>query len=250
MDLQNLRQLNRFFGATPWSPDFCAIGFNQGNRARCSTCNGFRRYSASGRRSCDGSLDANVESTAVDQQASTLEIARQLSADYPEITFHHGDIPNGETAAPMTSSFARSLCITLREDDAVRLLTALPRTFAGLCFGLRLAPRIFCHCWRFSSHRHALSRTDDAGMTDARPPHARFPFGNSHALAERAGWKNFHQRQISFCAPGRLAGSAAKTRRMEIFTTTQEAQRWRAREQKATRSCADDGRTASRSSWN
>ncbi|HEY2615445.1 MAG TPA: methyltransferase domain-containing protein, partial [Chthoniobacterales bacterium] len=91
-DLRNLRQLNRYFGS------YALIGFF------------LRRWIAPGAqlRALDlatGSGDiprlivdharrvgANLTVEAIDQQNSTLKIARGLSADYPEIDFKQSDL--------------------------------------------------------------------------------------------------------------------------------------------------------------
>ena len=64
------------------------------------------------------------------------------------------------------------------EEDAVRLLQALPRTDAALCSRLRSAARSVCDCRRLSSHGRAVSRSDDAKLTGASQPRAHFHFAN------------------------------------------------------------------------
>src|SRR5258708_1003322 len=86
-DLENLRQLNRFFGSYSLIRHFLERWIQPGSRMRVADV-----ATGSGdipRLVVDyaKSVNAVVEIDAIDQQSSTLQIARKLSAGYPEIAF-------------------------------------------------------------------------------------------------------------------------------------------------------------------
>src|SRR4030095_2520894 len=91
-DLERLRQLNRWFGShrlvsmfmrrsimTGAHIRFCDLGTGSGDIPRLLV-DYVRR------------IGAQIAIDAVDRQAATLEIARRLSADYPEISYHEANI--------------------------------------------------------------------------------------------------------------------------------------------------------------
>src|ERR1700682_2153215 len=86
-DLENLRQLNRYFGSYAVVLRFMRRWIKSGDRMRVvdlATGSGdIPRLIVDLARK----VGATVQIDALDQQASTLEIARKLSANYPEISF-------------------------------------------------------------------------------------------------------------------------------------------------------------------
>src|SRR5947208_14570430 len=91
-DLRNLRQLNRFFGSHALIRRFLDRWIKPGDRMRVldfATGSGDipRLVVEHARR-----IGATVAVDAVDPQASPLEIARNLRADYPELDFVQADI--------------------------------------------------------------------------------------------------------------------------------------------------------------
>src|SRR3954465_10961327 len=91
-DLRNLRQLNRYFGSYRLIEHFLRRWIRPGSEMRIldlATGSGDipRLIVDYARR-----VGAVVTLEAIDQQPSTLEIARSLSADYPEIEFLEDDV--------------------------------------------------------------------------------------------------------------------------------------------------------------
>jgi 2-polyprenyl-3-methyl-5-hydroxy-6-metoxy-1,4-benzoquinol methylase len=201
VDLQNLRQLNRFFGGHALVFRFLRNWVQTGQSLRVldlATGSGDvpRLVVDHARR-----LDANVEVTAVDQQTSTLEIARQLSADYPEISYQHGNIlewENGDTYDIVLCTLALH---HFSEDDAARLLWRCRKLSHGcvLVSDLRRGFLATVGVYLLTAFIFRAPMT----QADARASVRRaFSFEELRLLAERAGWKNFHQRKFRFARQG------------------------------------------------
>jgi ubiquinone/menaquinone biosynthesis C-methylase UbiE len=120
-DLRNLRQLNRFFGSYALIRCFLRRWMKPGERWRIldlATGSGdIPRLVVDHARK----IGATVEVEAVDQQASTLEIAGSLSAGYPEIHFIQGDIV-AYAAEPYDLVLCTLALHHFGEETAVRLL--------------------------------------------------------------------------------------------------------------------------------
>ena len=119
-DLRNLRAAQSLLRKLPSRPTFlCAAGFGLTTAARCSISPPDRAISRgwwsispakTGRDSC--------RSTRSISRSRRLQIARGLSADYPEITFHCADIASLRRRAGLrhrallarSASFRRSGC--------------------------------------------------------------------------------------------------------------------------------------------
>jgi 2-polyprenyl-3-methyl-5-hydroxy-6-metoxy-1,4-benzoquinol methylase len=189
VDLRNLRQLNRYFGSYRLIEHFLRRWVQPGSQLRIldlATGSGDipRLVVDFARR-----LNAKVTVDAVDQQASTVEIARGLSASYPEIEFVQGDL----------LTFAREpydivLCSLalhhFSENDAVAVLKrtrALSRQYV-LVSDLRRG-------WLASVGVYLLTALvfrEPMTRIDARLSAERaFSFAEFRSLAERAGWTNF-----------------------------------------------------------
>src|SRR6266702_3043438 len=91
-DLQRLRQLNRWFGSYRLVLKIMRRWIIPGTRLRMidlATGSGdIARLLVDFARK----IGAHIEVDAVDRQSATLQIARKLSARYPEIFFHEADI--------------------------------------------------------------------------------------------------------------------------------------------------------------
>jgi len=197
VDLQNLRQLNRFFGGHALVSRFLRDWIQPGKLLRVldlATGSGdVPRLVVDHARS----LDANVEVTAVDQQTSTLEIARQLSADYPEISYQHGnslDWGNGDTYDIVLCTLALH---HFSEDDAVRLLQRCRKLSHGcvLVSDLRRGFLATVGIYLLTAIIFRAPMTKADGRASAE---RAFSFREFRSLAESAGWKNFHQRKFRF----------------------------------------------------
>jgi SAM-dependent methyltransferase len=188
-DLRNLRQLNRYFGSYRLVEYFLRRWLKPRSEMRILDL-----ATGSGdipRLIVDfaGKIDATVTIDAVDQQEATIEIARGLSGDYPEIEFVPGDV-----LAFSREPYDLVLCSLalhhFSETDAVALLKrcrALSQKYVLVSdlrrgwlasVGVRLLTSLF--------FREEMTQVD-ARLSAERA----FSFAELRSLAERAGWKNF-----------------------------------------------------------
>src|SRR5437870_12911916 len=118
-DLENIRQLNRWFGSYALILIFLSRWIKPGARLRIvdlATGSGdIPRLIAEYGRKVGGELRVD----ALDRQSATLEIAKKLSARYPEITFIEASIL--EWQAPEAYGLVRKTMALrhFREDDGV-----------------------------------------------------------------------------------------------------------------------------------
>ena len=196
-DLRNLRQLNRHFGSYAVVLRFMRRWIRAGDEMRIAdlaTGSGdIPRLVADHARA----IGAKVRIDALDQQSSTLEIARQLSADYSEISFVQADILEWQPSERYDIVLNSLALHHFSEDDAIRLLRRcreLSRRFV-LVSDLRrgwlatagvslLTTLIF---------REPMTRYD-AHLSAARA----FSFEELGDLAGRAGWQNFGHKKFRF----------------------------------------------------
>ena len=197
-DLRNLRQLNRHFGSYALIEHFLRRWILPGTQMRLldlATGSGdIPRLVIDHARK----VGATVTVDAIDQQYSTLEIARGLSASYPEINFLEGDVLScGEEHTPYDLVLCSLALHHFGENDAVRLLARcrklsnryvlvsdLRRGFLATVGVYLLTAFIF---------RDPMTRTD-ARLSAARA----FSFDELRQLAERAGWKNFSCAKFAY----------------------------------------------------
>jgi 2-polyprenyl-3-methyl-5-hydroxy-6-metoxy-1,4-benzoquinol methylase len=197
-DLRNLRQLNRYFGSHSLVAHFLRRWILPGTKLRIldlATGSGdIPRLVVDYARK----VGASVTVKAIDQQRSTLEIARGLSANYPEIEFREGNVLSCcMEDAPYDIVLCSLALHHFGEEDAVRLLARcrelsskfvlvsdLQRGFVATVGVYLLTALIF---------RDPMTRTDGR-LSAARA----FSFAEFHTLAERAGWKNFGHRKFAF----------------------------------------------------
>jgi 2-polyprenyl-3-methyl-5-hydroxy-6-metoxy-1,4-benzoquinol methylase len=195
-DLRNLRQLNRYFGSYALIQHFLRRWILPGSRMRVldlATGSGdIPRLVVDHARK----VGATVTIDAIDQQPSTLEIARGLSVDYPEINFLEGDVLSfGD------GSYDLVLCSLalhhFAEADAARLLTSCREVSSKyvLVSDLRrgLLATIGVYLLTALIYRDPMTRTDGR-LSAARA----FSFQEFRALAARAGWKNFGHAKFAF----------------------------------------------------
>jgi 2-polyprenyl-3-methyl-5-hydroxy-6-metoxy-1,4-benzoquinol methylase len=195
-DLKNLCQLNRFFGSHNLVRRFLEQWVRPGTSLRIADlATGFGDIP---RLAIDfaKSVGAAVTVEAVDQNPSTLEIARKFSAAYPEISFIHGDIL--EWAADPYDIVLCSLALHhFSGTDAVRLLQRcndLSRRFV-LVSDLRRGylASIGVYLLTATLFREPMTRIDGR-LSAARA----FSFTELRQLAEAAGWKNFKHGRFRF----------------------------------------------------
>ncbi|MEP6699107.1 MAG: methyltransferase domain-containing protein, partial [Verrucomicrobiota bacterium] len=195
-DLRSLRQLNRYFGSYALIDYFLRRWIRRGEQLRVldlATGSGdIPRLIVDHARK----VGATVTIDAVDQQNSTLEIARRLSADYPEINFKQGDVLTfGEEAASSDLVLCSLALHHFSEGDAVRLLARCRQVsnrfvlVSDLCRGPLATVGVYLLT--------ALIFREPMTRTDARLSAERaFSFREFHSLARRAGWQNFHHRKF------------------------------------------------------
>lgn len=197
LDLERIRQLNRWFGSYRLVLGFIRRWIKPGDRVRIAdlaTGSGdIPRCIVDYARS----IGARVEIDAVDRQSAILEVAESLSAEYPEISFLEANILEWRSDKRYDIVLNSLALHHFSEDEAIRLLRRcreLSRRFvmvsdlrrgflarAGVYF---LAALIF---------REPMTRFD-ARLSAARA----FSFGEMRALARQAGWEKFSHQNFRF----------------------------------------------------
>ncbi len=210
-DLRNLRALNRYFGSYRLIHHFLRRWIRPGDRLRVldlATGSGDipRLIAKFARR-----IGAEVQIDAVDFQASTVTIARQLSGEFPEIRYHCADIHHfGEEQSYDVVLFSLALH-HFGEDDAVSLLRrcrALSRgnvLVADLCRGW--FAKVGVDLLTTIIFREAMTR-NDARVSVERA----FSFAELARLARAAGWESFGHRRFRFARQAIWLERAASTR--------------------------------------
>lgn len=195
-DLHNLRVLNERFGSYSLVRSFLVRWIKRGDELTVldlATGSGdIPRLVVEHARSAG----AKVQVRAIDQQISTLAIARDLSADYPEIDFVRGDIL-ADAFAPADLVLCSLALHHFSEDDAVRLLRRAAETARRFVLVADLRRGLLASL----GVRLLTAFIFRAPMTkvDARLSAARaFSFSEMHELAVRAGWRTFRQRRFRF----------------------------------------------------
>lgn len=197
-DLRNLRQLNRHFGSYALIESFLRRWILPGSEMRVldlATGSGdIPRLVVDYARK----VGAVVAVDAVDRQSSTVEIARDLSADYPEISFLEGDVLSfGEGDPPYDLVLCSLALHHFEEDAAVRLLRRCRElsTQFVLVSDLRrgLLAKVGVYLLTAFVFRESMTRID-ARLSAERA----FSFSEFRSLAIRAGWKDFGHRKFRF----------------------------------------------------
>jgi SAM-dependent methyltransferase len=196
-DLENIRELNRWFGSYALISMFLSRWIKPGARLRIvdlATGSGDipRLIAEHGRK-----VGAELQIDALDRQSATLEIAKRLSVRYPEISLVEGDVLKWQPTEPYDIVFCTLALHHFSEDDAVRLLQRcreLSRKFALVSDLLR--------SWFGTLGVHFLTATmfrEPMTKHDARLSLARaFSFSEMSQLARRAGWTNFGHKTFPF----------------------------------------------------
>lgn len=207
-DLANLRSFNRWFGGHRLLCRFLRRWLKPNEKARIldvATGSGDipRLIADHARR-----RNVSVHIDAIDQQESTIEIARGLSVAYPEIDFYCADLfewnsPPGlklDDLKPSSFPYDLVLCSLalhhFSDDRAVRMLQKIRELSRArvLLADLRRARWLSCAVYFVT----ATIYRDEMTKTDARLSAARaFSFLEMRKLAERAGWKNFGHRKFA-----------------------------------------------------
>src|SRR5205814_9254980 len=189
--------LNRWFGSYALISMFLSRWIKPGSRLRIvdlATGSGDipRLIAEYGRK-----VGAELQINALDRQSATLEIARKLSARYPEIAFVEGDLLEWNASEPYDVVLCTMALHHFSDDDAVRVLQRcrdLSRKFV-LVSDLRRG-------WFGTIGVHLLTATmfrEPMTKYDGRLSAARaFSFSEMTQLARRAGWTSFGHKTFPF----------------------------------------------------
>jgi ubiquinone/menaquinone biosynthesis C-methylase UbiE len=196
-DLQNLRELNRWFGSYALLKTFLRRWIKPGDNLRIvdlATGSGdIPRLIVDHSRQ----IGAKVEVHALDRQPSTVKIANTLSVDYPEISFFEGDILKWQPVDRYDIVLCTLVLHHFSEKDAVRVLQRC-REISNKCVlvsDLRRGWLATAGVYLLTAviFRQAMTRYD-ARLSAARA----FSFGEMNEMAREAGWKNFDHRRFRF----------------------------------------------------
>jgi 2-polyprenyl-3-methyl-5-hydroxy-6-metoxy-1,4-benzoquinol methylase len=196
-DLERIRQLNRWFGSHRLVSIFMRRWIMPGAQMRVvdlATGSGDipRLLVDHARR-----IGAQIEVDAVGQQAATLEIARKLSAGYPEISYHTANVLEWDCSQGYDIALCSLVLHHFSNDDAVNLLRrcrALSTRFV-LVSDLRRGFLLQAGVYMLTAliFREPMTRFD-ARLSAQRA----FSFSEMHELATQAGWKNFGHKRFRF----------------------------------------------------
>jgi len=196
-DLERLRQLNRWFGSHRLISTFMRRWIMPSSQMRVvdlATGSGdIPRLLVDHARK----IGAQIEVDAVDLQAATLEIARGLSADYPEISYHAANILEWDCAQRYDIALCSLVLHHFSDDDAVSVLRRcreLSKRFA-LVSDLRQGFLLRAGVYMLTAviFREPMMRFD-ARLSAQRA----FSFVEMRELAIQADWKNFGHKKFRF----------------------------------------------------
>jgi 2-polyprenyl-3-methyl-5-hydroxy-6-metoxy-1,4-benzoquinol methylase len=196
-DLERIRQLNRWFGSYRLVLGFIRSWIRPGDKLRVvdlATGSGdIPRLIVDYARQ----IRAEVQIDALDWQPATLEIARRLSALYPEISYHEAHVLEWRSVEAYDITLCTLALHHFSNEDAVRLLSRcrevskrfvlvsdLRRSFSLIAGVYLLTTLIF---------REPMTRYD-ARLSSLRA----FSFSEMRDLALRAGWENFGHKRFRF----------------------------------------------------
>jgi len=200
-DLKNIRALNRYFGSYRLVSRFVRRWIGPGERVRIvdlATGSGdIPRLIVDLARK----IGAKVEIDALDRQSATLEIARGLSAAYPEISYIEADILEWRSEELYDIVFCSLVLHHFSDCDAVRVLRRcrdLSRKFV-LVSDLRRGwlARIGAYLLTALIFREPMTR-HDARVSVARA----FSFDEMNDLAHQAEWQKFGHAKLLFVRQG------------------------------------------------
>ena len=196
-DLQRIRQLNRWFGSYRLVLSFMRRWIKPGAQMRIvdlATGSGdIPRLLLDHARK----IRAQIEVDAVDRQAATLEIARSLSAEYPEISYHAASILEWDCPQPYDIALCSLTLHHFSDEDAAKVLRRsreLSKRFV-LVSDLRRGFLLRAGVYLLTAliFREPMTRFD-ARLSAERA----FSFVEMRELAIRAGWENFGHRRFRF----------------------------------------------------
>jgi hypothetical protein len=196
-DLKSIRQLNRWFGSYHLVLGFIRRWIRPADRLRVvdlATGSGdIPRLIVDYARK----IHAKVEIDALDRQPATLEIARNLSANYPEISYREANILEWNSVEGYDITLCTLALHHFSGQDAVRLLCKcreLSKRFV-LVSDLRRSFFLLAGVYVLTT----LIFPEKMTRYDARLSAIRaFSFSEMRDLAVRAGWENFGHKKFRF----------------------------------------------------
>jgi len=200
-DLKRIRQLNRWFGSYRLVLGFVRDWIKPADKLRIvdlATGSGdIPRLIVDYARK----ISATVEMDALDRQPATLEIARRLSADYPEISYREANVLEWNPIEAYDITICTLALHHFSDEDAVRLLgrcRQLSKRFV-LVSDLRRSFSLVAGVYLLTAliFREPMTRYD-ARLSARRA----FSFSEMRDLSVRAGWQDFGHKK--FCV-GRQA---------------------------------------------
>jgi 2-polyprenyl-3-methyl-5-hydroxy-6-metoxy-1,4-benzoquinol methylase len=196
-DLKNLRQLNRWLGSHALIRHFLCRWISPGIKVRIAdlaTGSGdIPRLAVDYARATGGIVTID----AIDQQSATLEVARKLSAGYPEISYVNSNILDWAPAEPYDIVLCSLALHHFSDDEAVQVLRhcrELSRKFV-LVSDLRRGwlATIGVYILTALIFREPMTRYDGR-LSAARS----FSFSEVGEMANRASWEKFGHRKFRF----------------------------------------------------
>ena len=196
-DLERIRQLNRWFGSYRLVLGFIRRWIKPGARLRIvdlATGSGdIPRLIINHSRA----IGALVEIDAVDRQSATVDIARELSAGYPEISYIDADILEWKPAAAHDIALCTLTLHHFSNEDAVKVLRRCSEVATKFVLVSDLRRGFFLKAGVYILtafvFREPMTRYD-ARLSAARA----FSFKEFDKLARQAGWQNFGHKKFRF----------------------------------------------------
>src|SRR5213083_2500760 len=196
-DLKRIRQLNRWFGSYRLVLDFVRDWIKPADKLRIvdlATGSGdIPRLIVDYARK----INATVEMDALDRQPATLEIARRLSADYPEISYREADILEWNSVQAYDIALCTLALHHFSNEDAARILHKCREASQGfvLVSDLRRSFSLVAGVYVLTTliFREPMTRYD-ARLSVARA----FSFSEMRNLARKAGWQDFGHKKFPF----------------------------------------------------
>jgi len=196
-DLERIRQLNRWFGSYRLVLGFIRRWIKPRARLRIvdlATGSGdIPRLIINHSRA----IGALVEIDAVDRQSATADIARELSAGYPEISYIDADILEWKPAAAHDIALCTLTLHHFSNEDAVKVLRRCSEVATKFVLVSDLRRGFFLKAGVYILtafvFREPMTRYD-ARLSAARA----FSFKEFDKLARQAGWQNFGHKKFRF----------------------------------------------------
>ncbi len=196
-DLDSLRQLNRWFGSHRLILHYLKRLVPQGSSQRfldlCTGSGDIPRLIIDWCRK----RHINIQIDAWDFQEATLSVARSLSVDYPEITYHRRDVTKLDVSNGYSGVFCSLALHHFSEKDAIQIL----RRMLAATNGFALLADLERSQLTWLGVRFITSTVFREPMTlhDALLSVRRaFSFTELENLAHSAGWKNPTHRRFLY----------------------------------------------------